>query len=138
MHALKEAERVLVPKGTMIDVRPLSVNVPLEIIYKGGRESAGDIDMSPTIQYDFAADKAIEEVLKEGLYQEVFVEYFDFAFYWKTINAMKKYIDEKWTDQVIISEEVIELAREMLNKKHPQTQIRIGNRMKLGKYEKLG
>ena len=38
VHALKEAYRILAPQGIMIDVRPLSVDVPLEIIYEGGSD----------------------------------------------------------------------------------------------------
>ena len=35
VHALNEAWRVLVDHGIMIDVRPLCVDVPLEIVYRG-------------------------------------------------------------------------------------------------------
>jgi hypothetical protein len=136
VHALKEAHRVLVPQGIMIDVRPLSVDVPLEIIYKDGSESAGMIDMSPDIDNDIAADKAIESVLKERIYKESSKEYFDFAYYWKTIKDMEDDLDEFWKDDVILPDQVIQQARLLFNKRRPQTQIRVGVRMKLGKYEK--
>ena len=136
MHALKEAHRILVPQGIMIDVRPLSVDVPLEILFAGGSESAGIIDMSPCLGLDMAADRAIESVIMERIFKEVKVEYFDFAFYWTTIKGMEEDIEENWKDEVIIPEEVIRLAHMIFNKRHPQTQIRVGNRMKLGVYMK--
>jgi hypothetical protein len=136
VHALKEAHRVLLPQGIMIDVRPLSVDVPLEIIYRDGSESAGMIDMSPDIDNDIAADKAIESVLKERIYKESSKEYFDFAYYWKTIKDMEDDLDEFWKDDVILPDQVIQQARLLFNKRRPQTQIRVGVRMKLGKYEK--
>jgi hypothetical protein len=81
VHALKEAWRVLRPGGVMIDARPLCIDVPLEIIYRGGIESAGMIVASLEVDKDIAADKAIENVLVEQLYHEEKVEFFDFTYY---------------------------------------------------------
>ena len=136
VHALKEAYRVLIPQGIMIDVRPLSVDVPLEIIYKGGSESAGIIDMSPDIDLDIAADRAIDSVVKDRIFVESKVEFFDFAFNWKTLKDMQDYMEEFWKDDVIVPEEVVKQARILMGKLRPQTQIRVGIQMKLGKYEK--
>ena len=136
VHALKEAFRILAPCGIMIDVRPLSVDVPLEIIYQGGMDSAGMIDMSPDIGLDIAADQAIESVLRENMFTEVSKEYFNFPYFWKTIKEMKEDLEEYWKDEVIVSEAVIQQAREYLRKRHPDTQIRVEVQMKLSKYEK--
>ena len=136
VHALKEAYRVLIPQGIMIDVRPLSVDVPLEIIYKGGSESAGIIDMSPDIDLDIAADRAIASVVKDRIFVESKVEFFDFAFNWKTLKDMQDYMEEFWKDDVIVPEEVVKQARILMGKLRPQIQIRVGIKMKLGKYEK--
>jgi hypothetical protein len=136
VHALKEAYRILVPHGTMIDVRPLSVDVPLEIIYQGGRESAGMMDMSPDIELDIAADRAIESVLIDKLFTEISTELFDFPFFWKTIKSMQEDLEEFWKDDVIVPEEVFQHARISLRKRRPQTQMRVGVQMKLSKYEK--
>jgi hypothetical protein len=137
VHALNEAHRILIPQGIMIDVRPLSVDVPLEVIYQGGGESAGMIDMSPDIELDRAADRAIESVLTDQLYRESWVENFDFPYYWKTFRDMKVDLDEYWMTDVIIPEEVLQRARILFRKRRPQTQILVRVRMKLGKYEKL-
>jgi hypothetical protein len=137
VHALKEAHRILVPQGIMIDVRPLSIDVPLEVIYTEGSESAGMLDLSPDIEKDIAADRAIESVLIDGIYKELNVEYFDFAYYWGTIKDMQEDLEEYWKDDVIVPEGVIQQARRLFNKQHLQTQFRVGAQMKLGKYEKL-
>jgi len=138
VHALKEAHRVLVPQGIIVDVRPLSVDVPLEILYKGDRESAGMIDTSPDIELDIAADNAIESILIGRIFVESSKEYFDFAYYWKTIHEMEEDLEEFWKDDVILPEAVIQQAHKLINKQRQQTQIRVGLQMKLGKYEKLG
>ena len=121
----------------MLDVRPLSVDVPLEIIYKGGRDSAGILDLSPDIDKDIAADRAIETVLSDRIYKESYVEYFDFTYYWKTIKGMENDLEEYWKDDVVVPEGVLLHARMLFKKRRPQTQIRVGVQMKLGKYEKL-
>lgn len=138
VHALKEAHRILVPRGIMIDIRPLSVNVPLEVLYAGGRESAGIIDMSPEVQSDISSGRAIETVMLEGIYKELMVEYFDFALYWKTVKGMEDDIEENWKDEVIITKETWKRARVLVNQRLPKTQIRMALRMKLGLYEKQG
>jgi hypothetical protein len=137
VHALNEAHRILIPTGILIDVRPLSVDVPLEVIYQGGGESAGMIDMSPDIELDRAADRAIESVLTDQLYRESWVENFDFPYYWKTFRDMKVDLDEYWMTDVIIPDEVLQRARILFRKRRPQTQILVRVRMKLGKYTKL-
>ena len=138
VHALQEAWRVLVPHGIMIDVRPLCVDVPLEIIFEGGSESAGIVDMSPDIGRDIAADRAIDAVTIERIYKEAKVEFFDFAYYWKAFKDMEEDLEENWKDEVVIPEEVWRRAHILFKKRRPQTRIRVGVRMKLGKYEKQG
>jgi hypothetical protein len=136
VHALKEAYRILIPGGIMIDVRPLSVDVPLEIIYKGGMDSAGIIDMSPGVPLDIAADQAIASVVKYREFVESKVEFFDFAFYWKNLDDMQDYMNEFWKEDVIVPVEAVHQARILLDNPHPKTQIRVGLQMKLAKYEK--
>lgn len=137
VHALKEAWRVLVPHGVMVDVRPLSVDVPLEIVYKGGSESAGMIDMSPEIHLDIASDNAIETVSREGIFRETHKELFDFAFYWKTVKGMQEDLDENWKDEMIIAGDVWSKSRQIIKQKHPQTRLRIAMKMKLAIYQKF-
>src|SRR4030042_5768444 len=129
VHALKEAYRILVPGGIMIDVRPLSVDVPLEIIYKGGGETAGILDLSPDIDKDVAADRAIETVLADEIYKESFREYFDFAYYWKTLKGMEEDFKEYWKDDIVVPEEVFQQARRLFKKRRSQAQIRVGGQM---------
>jgi hypothetical protein len=137
VHALKEAWRVLKPHGIMVDVRPLSLDVPLEIIYQREKLSAGMIDMSPCINLDIASDKAIEAVIKDGSYQEIHCEQFDFAFYWKTVRGMQEDLEENWEGEVNIANEVWVKATQIIKHRHSGIKIRLGMQMKLGIYEKL-
>ena len=86
MHALKEAWRVLMPMGVMLDIRPLSVDTPLELVSGDKRELAGIVDMSPEIEYDIAADDAIDTVVNAGNFTENKIDYFDYVYYWKPLT----------------------------------------------------
>jgi hypothetical protein len=137
VHALKEVWRVLVPRGTLIDLRPLCVDVPLEILTPTGNESAGLVDMSPDIDKDISAEAATKEVVRDGFYKKIKQETFGFAYYWSTIRALKTDLDENWKDDVILPGEVLRLARALFKKHKNTAQIRIKIRMLLGKYRKL-
>ncbi len=80
MHALKEAWRVLKPDGSMVDVRPLCVDVPLEVVYDNNSMPAGIVDLSPDIGRDVASDKALAAVIEKRLFYEEQLEFFGFGF----------------------------------------------------------
>jgi hypothetical protein len=136
VHALQEAWRVLVPGGIMIDLRPLCIDVPLEILTPAGSESAGLVDMSPDIDKDIASDTAIQTVIRDGLYEIVKQEYFDFAYYWNTVREFKADLDERWKDEVILPIEVLKQARAMFKKHREGARVRIRIRMTLAKFTK--
>jgi hypothetical protein len=138
VHALNEAWRVLTPRGIMIDVRPLSVDSPLDIVFKGNNEAAGIMDMSPGVEHDVAADHAIEEVVNHEIFKELMAEQFQLAYYWKTVRGMVADIRERWKDDVILEENVIQRAYKLFRRHRPGTQVRLLLQMKLTKYEKHG
>jgi hypothetical protein len=136
VHALKEANRVLSHAGTLLDARPLSLNVPLEIEYDGAVDSAGIVDLSSERSYDLSADKAIEGVVLEGIFSELKLRFFDFIYYWNSVKDMQKDLEEFWGEWVIISKDSWEKAKKLLKKKQPGSRIRVRLLMKLGEYRK--
>jgi hypothetical protein len=136
VHALKEAWRVMVPLGIMMDIRPLSIDSPLEVISGEVCEFAGNVDMSPGLKYDVAADQAIETVKKEGIFIEKQVDYFDYVNYWKTFHGMMADFEERWKDEIILPEDVIKKAEQLYKESRPNGMLRLVMRMKSGKYEK--
>ncbi len=138
MHALEEAWRVLVPGGMMVDVRPLSLEVPLEVVFETGTETAGMVDMSPDLKYDIAADEAIERVVKEGIFSQSSIETFEYAYYWNTYHGMVVDFNERWQDEIIVSQQVLDQAKKLYLQKRPGTRLRLPMQMKLETYIKLG
>ncbi len=132
VHALKEAWRVLVPKGIMIDLRPLPIDVPLEVVYEGGYEPAGMVDMSLDWEFDVAPDKAVEQVLNEGIFVQNILETFDYAFYWRTYHGMVVDLAENWKGDLVVPDDVFKNARMIYLDKRPKSRMRLPLKMKLG------
>ena len=136
VHALYEAWRVLVPQGILFDLRPLSNDMPLEILFSGGCESAGLVDLSPDIEHDIAADQAINIAVSEGIFKELKSEVFDYRYYWNNVEEMKADLDEEWKDDVILPDEVLQRAFFLFNNHPGQSRVRFPLQMKLGKFVK--
>ncbi len=138
VHALKEAWRVLTPRGVMIDLRPLCLDAPVEIVFNELKEFAGMADMSPDIDSEKAADQAIRSVLSEGFYQDLTVERFEIAYYWATVRGMMADMRNRWKGDVIIEESVVQRAYELFRKHRGPKKVKFVLQMKLSKYEKQG
>jgi hypothetical protein len=56
VRALREACRVLILHGFLIDLRPYCVEAPLEVVFEDGMEPAGLVNTSMSQPDDQAAD----------------------------------------------------------------------------------
>lgn len=135
MHALKEARRVLKQDGRMIDVRPLCIDVPLEVVYEGRSASAGVVDLSPDIARDIASDKALSIAFADQIIIETRLEDFTVSFYWNSIDEMKADLDEDWKDEVAITPDIWQMAGELLAAQPAGAKLRLAIRTKLGVYK---
>ncbi len=138
VHALHEAWRVLLPQGILVDLRPLCADAPLEIVFTGGCALAGQVDMSPGIAQEVAADQAIQSVAGEGIFSKLQLEFFDFAYYWDNVVDMLADMDEYWKGDVILTASAIRKAHALFKKYQPQARVRLRVPMKLEKFEKVG
>jgi hypothetical protein len=136
VHALKEAWRVLSQWGLMIDMRPICLNAPVHILYAEKEEFAGVVDMSLDIDSEIAADRAIQEILSEGMYKEIGAERFEIAYYWDTVRGMLADLRNRWKDDATIDESVTKRAYEIFRKHRGHKRVRLQLQMKLSKYEK--
>jgi hypothetical protein len=121
----------------MIDIRPLSTIVPLEVERDGRCEIAGLADMTPDLKFDLAADQAISIVLERGLFIQSNLETFDYVYYWKTFHGMVVDFRERWQDEIIVSKEVFGKAETLYKQNYPHARLRLPMQMKLGKYLKI-
>jgi len=69
VHALREAHRVLKPGGLLLDLRPGAVHRRIGIEVEGQYEQLAV--MSEKLDDDHAANRAVAEVIQEGLFNPV-------------------------------------------------------------------
>lgn len=134
VHALQQAWRVLRPSGFLIDLRPIAVDTPLLIFTRAGWKSAGLPDQSPDRVYAIAADRAMRSVVRDGLFVRTKWKYFDINYYWVNLEDLKADIEERWKDDVIISDDIWKRARALLNERGEEKRIRIPFRKKINVY----
>jgi hypothetical protein len=125
VHALQEAWRVLVPCGIMIDLRPRSDNMPLEILHKDGVDSAGLVDMSPGLADDQAADEAINTLLAAGSFQQILADRFLFTHYWKSVQEFLEDWNERWKDWAILPDDVLQRASHLYKQHESRARLRL-------------
>lgn len=100
VHALRETWRVLGPAGLMADIRPLSLDVRVEIeTGPGRRETVGELDESDWREDDLACDRAVAQVVQEGWFRPVGQFSYDFRWVFDSLEEMVDYAAEKWEDR---------------------------------------
>ena len=136
VHALEESWRVLVPGGQLVDIRPLTCNPPLEVLFDEEISIAGQVDDSADLPDDIAANQAVTEVITRGIYLKQQEERFDYAFYWEKLEDLEAYIEDQWSDWVILPQEVSRKARRLTNEYAKNVRYRIRVDMLISRYGK--
>lgn len=137
VHALQEAWRVLVPRGIMIDMRPRSDNIPLEVLHRDGIESAGMVDMSPDLPDDQAADEAITSMVRAGTFQQILSDHFLFTNYWISVDEFLEDWNERWKDGANLPDEVLQRATLLFRQYDSRARLRLQTPMVLVEYVKI-
>jgi hypothetical protein len=137
VHALQETWRVLQSSGVIIDLRPISVDVPLLILTDSGWQSAGLPDQSPDRVHDIAADQALRIVIQDELYIKVRRRYFDINYYWNNLKELETDIEDRWKDDIVISKEIWQQAKLLFKNGRGEQRVRFPFRKKITVYQKI-
>jgi hypothetical protein len=138
VHALGEIQRVLVPDGTLIDLRPLCDRWPVEVF--SGRETrqTGQVtDLPLGLEDDEAANRAVREAEANGWFRREDEEFFPIHYVWDTANDMEKWVDEEWEDFIGLDEEVRRATRSAWALGNADTRVRVRVKMLIAKCRKL-
>ena len=138
VHALKEARRVLRAGGTLIDLRPISVDVPILILTASGWESAGRPSQSPDRVHDLVADRSMREVLREGLLAKLKQVYFVTNYYWNDVQELQSDVDESWKEDIIMTKEIWQKVRRLFKRGSGERRILFPLRRKITVYRRIG
>lgn len=94
VDALREAWRVLVDDGLLVDLRPLSsTGNALDLVSERLGVRVGEIDADGMSIDDRASDEAIARVVEEGLFVPSSSTRFEFEFSWDTVREMSVHLE---------------------------------------------
>ena len=138
VHALHEIWRVLATSGTLVDLRPLPSQCPIEIVTPGTIVQVGEVDASGTAADDDAADRAIGDVVGGGWFVPRRNTQFEFDFYWDSVEEMASFMDaSKRMKHVIPSYANLEKDRRKLSaREQGRVRFRCRRRTMLAVYDK--
>jgi hypothetical protein len=112
VHALREIWGVLKAGGTLIDLRPIGDQWPIEVISRAGRSEAGRAtDLEAGMDDDAAANEAMTHGERLGLFRREAEESFDFYYSWDSPREMQEYVEEDWGDTIAIGADVWKRVR---------------------------
>lgn len=126
VHALDEIRRVLVPGGTLIDIRPLSDRWPIEVTATGGLEETGRVDdFAEPLNADRASNEAMNEVEARGWFKREQEEFFSFFYSWDTPSEMEEFVSDEWSDFVGLNEDAKMRTRSAWASANADARVRI-------------
>ena len=135
VHALEQAWQALRPGGLLIDLRPLSLDSPLEVLGAEGEQRAGLVDMSADLPDDRAVDEAIHAAVRAEVFLPREVREFGFAYYWQTFDGMLNYTRERW-DTAVFPADTLAKAQSLQAQLGSTARFRIVLPMHLATYER--
>lgn len=93
VHALHEIWRVLAGNGTLVDLRPLSCQCPLELVTPSGVVHVGEVDGTGMVADDDASDRAIRDIVEQERFVPRGDTQFDFNLYWDSVQELTSFIE---------------------------------------------
>ena len=112
VHALSEIRRVLVPDGIMVDLRPLSGRMALEIVSTRESRLAGHLqDLEDCLRDDESANHWMSQAEQRGWFLREAEDFFPFVYSWDTPSEMEEWIESEWQDYTRLDDESKQAAR---------------------------
>lgn len=138
VHALAEIQRVLKPGGTLIDLRPVEENWPVEVVDSAGWQVSGRLsDLPVALEDDAAAFHAIQEASSRGWFIQKEQRDFPFFYYWDTPAEMKEFMDDEWEGLEKLDDDVYNKTRSLWALANGDARVRIRVKMLLARWQKI-
>lgn len=137
VHALAECWRVLRVGGRLIDLRPYASGWPVEIVRRDTRILAGQLDDNLGTSDDIASDIAVSEAVRRRWFEKENEEFFEYAYYWDTVDEMNAFIEVEWCNLATVPDNVLSETRRLVQLTGERVQIRIRRTMLIASYRKL-
>ena len=93
VDALSEICRTLAVGGTLVDLRPVSTNCPIELVSRGKVLPVGEADATGMAADDEAADSAVGKAVERRWFVPGRETRFNFDFYWDRVDEFASFAD---------------------------------------------
>jgi hypothetical protein len=124
VHALTEIWRTLVPGGILLDIRPYLPFRPLELVMGPEVKTLGRLDEADFDPGDPAADEAVAEAMRRGLFRLQETGWFYYSSYWDSIADLREYLRD-WFDVARLPRRLAGAARSALRLAGPASRLRL-------------
>lgn len=138
VHALEEIHRTLKPNGLLIDLRPLEENWKAEVVTRTNYQTCGSLIALPRgVEDDEAANQAVGQVERRGLFIKEKEELFDYFYSWDTPSEMKEFMETEWEDFEKLEEAVYKKTSAAWATSDADARVRVRVNMLIGLWKKL-
>src|SRR3990172_358840 len=124
VHALVEVWRTLAPGGVLLDIRPYLPFGPLELVEGPQARVLGRLDEVEVDIDSAAADEAIAEVTRRGLFGLDRVDSFYSSAYWGSVGDLREYLRD-WEDHARMPRSLAGEAGKSLRHAGPKARLRL-------------
>src|SRR3972149_4332244 len=124
VHALEEIWRTVVPGGLLLDIRPYLPFGPLELVQGPEARSLGRLDEAEFDPGDPAADNAVAEVTRRGLFALQQTGSFHSSSYWDSVAELREYLKD-WYDVARLPRRLAGEASKALRRSAPTGRLRL-------------
>ena len=137
VHALSEIQRVLVPNGILIDLRPFSDEWRIEVVSIRETRRTGYFTPSPVgVEDDEAANRAMADVEARGWFRRENGIDFPIHYIWDTASEMEKWIEEEWEGVATLGEDAKRATRSAWALSDADAQVRVKVKMLITRWKK--
>ncbi len=138
VHALSESWRILKKDGRLIDMRPYKSDWFVDIVRKGESFHAGQfLGKKEGLMDDEMSEKAISKVIQRGLFKEESKEFFEYAYYWDSVDQMHEYASTTWRNLIGMPKNVLIKAHQLEKELGGNSVLRIRRKILIASYRKL-
>lgn len=130
VHALRKIRRFLNPGGIFLNIHDLPQPDRIEVHSEGLERYAGLLMSHTDFESQELADRALDQVVREGLFIRDEEQTFEYLIHADTLEALKKHMQETWETEYIpqdTSDKIIELMEEAVGE--AEIVIRIPSRI---------
>ena len=124
VHALERIHNLLRPEGMLINIQPTGVPRSLELHDDAGVTHVGWIGHRLSFELQKQAQKAVEEVIEDGLFMVESKRTFPFLYQADTFSELQEWLAENW-ENAILDEATVRRTNELLSERDGEVKVNI-------------